>query len=104
MKLSIVERIYCIAMLNGFQGTSVELLAKILDDAKKLALTDKEREEIEFKQDGNMAYWNPAKEKEVEIELDKDVRDFIYKAIKQKETEGKVTLEDKPAIGLLKKL
>jgi hypothetical protein len=96
MKLSIVERIYCIAILNGYQGT-IDVMKKVLDDAGKLAISDKEKE-------GNMVTWNPKKEKEVEIELSKDVKDFIYKTIKEKEKEGKITFEDKAAITLMEKL
>jgi hypothetical protein len=103
MKLSIVERIYCIAILNGYQGT-IDVMKKVLDDAGKLAISDKEKEEFDFKQDGNMVTWNPKKEKEVEIELSKDVKDFIYKTIKEKEKEGKITFEDKAAITLMEKL
>lgn len=104
MKLSIIERIYCIAILSSYQGT-VDVMAKVLDDAKKLALTDEEKETIGYKQEGQAAYWNASKEFETEIDLQKDVRDYISKVIKEKEKEGKVNInEDRAAITLLEKL
>ena len=108
LTLSVGERIYFINELNQFKG-NMEGLASVLEDVKKIALTDKERETIEYKvtqgTDGKaFINWKPEKLEDKEMELNKFTIDYIMKGITEKDAKGEFTSMDVGVIELSTKL
>ena len=107
LKLNISERLFALKYLDDFKG-SVSMLAKVLDNVKQFGVTkeDWERaEKVETKNGNSIQWqWNDEKGGLKEIEVDKDVVDYLAVTIDKVEKAGGFGLADKAVIDLKTKL
>lgn len=105
----ISERIAILGILNDFKG-KLEDLAVVLEDIKKVPITDEEwvaaervivpiegKDEVQWK-------WNDDKGGLKALDFNTITANFIKKVIKEKSDKGEVTLKDKVFITLQAKL
>ena len=113
ISFTISERIKgLVPILNEFKGGLVTL-AKIVDDVKKIAVTEEEWKKADKKEtvvknengkDVTQITWDDAKGGEKEIELEKETLDYLKGAIEKKDEAGEITLADMILVGINKKL
>lgn len=109
--LNISNRFKILQILDGFKG-SMDKLAKILDDAKLLSISEAEweqaaRTKTPFMQDGKPSEswaWDNEKGPKIEVELNDTTVEFVRNFIKEKDTAGELTLADKDLIDVDKLL
>jgi hypothetical protein len=103
MTFNIKERFLLLTILNNFKG-NLDVLTKVLDDLKKLRVDDEEAKEIELNQDGASITWKQEKSKDKEIQLSKEVIDWIKDYLQKKSTECSFTINDSEIVPLMSKL
>lgn len=112
MGLSISERVFAIRIINEYKGT-LELLAFLLEDIKKISITDEDWEKAEKKVDSSVDErgrntitwtWNDEKAGEKEVELSKDTVTYLVDQIDKRNKNGEFTINDKAVITLKNKL
>lgn len=107
VKLNVSERLYAVRILNQFKG-SLDKLSVILEDIKQFPMTDKEWETAErvISGEGETTTWkwNDEKGGLKEIEIQSETARYIVDDIEKKDKAGELTLEDRTAIDLLKKI
>lgn len=108
--LTIGERLAALRIFDAFKGGITELTS-ILDDVKKLIVTDEEWAEankvVTKSEDGKTENWkwdetNEATHKEVE--LDSNSIGYLQRTIKSKSDNNEIVLTDLPLISLNKKI
>ena len=110
--LNILERYFALGMLREFKG-AYDGLAFILEDIKQLPFSEKEKKELEMKEetvddvDANgkptkrgQVTWNPKKEKDKDV----DFQDFVVKYLTEAIDKGEWTLADRAVVTLREKL
>lgn len=112
-KFTISERVKgLIPLLNSFKG-NLDTLSSIMDDVKKIRVTDEEWTKAEMKQttgknekgeDVTQLEWNDDKGGEKEIELEKETVRFLLETIEKKDKDGEITLNDIVLVSLRNKL
>jgi hypothetical protein len=98
------ERLYLIGLLNKFKG-SLSGLAHILEDLKKLDISQQERKEMNLREEpkgSGLLKWD--NEKELEITLSEATIEYIQETIKEKDSKKDFTIEDSVLIHLLDKI
>lgn len=114
ISLTISERVKTIGILNDFKG-NLDMLAKILDDIKKIAITPEEwtaaglvktpvknaQGELTGQETWN---WNDKEELNKTVTLDGDTILYIQNALKEKEDKKEISLADGALITLKAKL
>jgi len=112
IKLTISERHRTIILLNEFKG-NLDTLVSILDDIKKLAITDEEWKKAERAveivknekgEDVSQWRWNDVKGGEKEIEFEKKTLEYLKETIDKKDKAGELTLADALLVSLNNKL
>lgn len=106
--LSLGERLASIKILNEFKG-ELSVLAVILEDIKKINITEEEWTNADLKKeknpDGTETWkWQDTEKQEKTITIDQTVADYIAKAIDEKSKAGNITVADVALITLQKKL
>lgn len=112
--LSISERVAASKIINDFKG-NITTLALLVDDVKKIAITDEEWVEAELVKTpildaeqnptGNDNWqWKDKDGAEKSIELDTAIVTFLTDEIKKKSDANEITIGDVALIGLNKKL
>jgi hypothetical protein len=109
IELTISERLFALAILNGFKG-NLETLALILEDIKQLPIAEEEWAKAELvkekNEDGTEKQWRWSDEKGgvKSVNLQKETAKFLQETMKSKSEKGEFALSDKAAITLFKKL
>lgn len=114
IELSISERVAASKIINDFKG-SITTLALLVDDVKKIAITEEEWTEAELvktpildnegQPTGNDSWqWKDKEGAEKAIELDTAIVTFLTDEIKKKSDANEITIGDVALIGLNKKL
>lgn len=114
IELSISERVAASKIINDFKG-NITTLALLVDDVKKIAITDEEWVEAELvktpilDKDGQPTgndnwQWKDKEGAEKSIELDTAIVTFLTDEIKKKSDANEITIGDVALIGLNKKL
>lgn len=112
IKLTISERHRTIILLNEFKG-NLDTLVSILDDIKKLAITDEDWkraekviETVKNEKGENVPQWrwSDIKGGEKEIEFEKKTLEYLKETINKKDEAGELTLADALLVSLNNKL
>lgn len=114
ISLTISERVALVKILNSFKG-DLSVLAKLLDDMKKVAITPEEWEKAELKKTpilddkGNPTgqeswAWQDKEEFNKTVELDSETTLYVQNDIKDKESKKEITMSDVALITLKTKL
>jgi len=112
INLTISERLYALSLLNQFKG-DLETLTGILDDIKIFRIDDEEWEKANKKvntiinDEGKPVTtwtWDDDKLGEKEIKIDRLTKDYLVNKIKEANDKGQLTIQDRAAITLSKKL
>lgn len=109
VKLNVSERLYAAAIINQFKG-DFSTLAFLLEDVKNLPITEEEWKKAERKisapdDKGNTTWtWNDEKGGIKEVELLDETKKYLVSKIEEKSKNGELTLNDRAAITLKKKL
>lgn len=102
------ERIQMLAIFNQFKG-NLETLTYLLDDTKKLVISEDEKTLTEFvpiEVDGVITSynWNSSKDPHKEIELSQQSVDYIKAHLDQKSQEGEITMKDAALLAIYNKI
>lgn len=90
MKLSIKDRLTLIGLLPQ-EGTLTEMV-EIYDLVRELKLSDEEREEVNYVEDGPAIKWSSEKDQHKDITLSNSQKDIIMKSVDALSSQGKVNL------------
>ena len=90
MKLTIKDRLTIIGMLPQ-EGTLMEM-TDIYDLVRNLKLTDKEKLDTEYKEEGQNIIWNQQKDPNRDIQITSDQKAIFMKAVDNLDKEGKISL------------
>lgn len=114
MKISLIisERLFALSILNQFKG-GLDILVDILEDVKTLRVTDEEWEKADKKVTTELNaegkpitswFWDDVKGGEKETEITKLTSEYLVEKIKEADSKGTLTLQDKAVITLRDKL
>ena len=105
--LSIGERLAAIKLFDAFKG-SVSELAVILDDVKKLVITEEQwtaaGRTVTKTDQGENWRWDEKEENQLAMEFGAESAAYLLKSIKDKSDKNEVTIADVALISLNKKL
>ena len=99
MKLDIKNRLLLISILPQ-QGTLTEMV-EIYDLVRELKLSDEEKGEVAYVENGNYIKWDYEKDLNKDIQINNTQLDIIKKAINKLDKEGKINLEMIPLINII---
>ena len=99
MKLHIKNRLLLISILPQ-QGTLTEMV-EIYDLVRELKLSDEEKGEVAYVENGNYIKWDYEKDLNKDIQINNTQLDIIKKAINKLDKEGKINLEMIPLINII---
>lgn len=103
IELNLSERLYGLIILNGFKG-NLDVLSTILDDIKQFPISDEEWSTGERVIEKDTWRWDDEKGVKKVINLNKETSKYIVDTIKEKSDKGELTMNDKAALTLKKKL
>lgn len=90
MKLTIKDRLTIIGMLPQ-EGTLMEM-TDIYDLVRELKLTDKEKAEVEYREEGQSIIWDYNKDPNKDIQITSDQKAIFMKAVERLDAEKKINL------------
>ena len=99
MKLDIKNRLLLISILPQ-QGTLTEMV-EIYDLVRELKLSDEEKGEVAYVENGNYIKWDYEKDLNKDIQINNTQLDIIKRAINKLDKEGKINLEMIPLINII---
>ena len=105
---TIKERVDTLKLFDAFKGSITEL-STILDDVKKVAITqeewDKAKRVITKTDQGEQWQWNEADEATwKDIDLGSESVAYLLKSIKDKSDKGEISIADATLLSIQKKL
>lgn len=102
-QLNVPERLILLSLLNDFKG-SLDTLGTVLEDIKLVKFTEEELAAYGITFEGTAARWNPEKDAEAKIALQKDTVKYIKEKIESKDTGKELTINDAPLLSLKDKI
>lgn len=90
MKLTIKDRLTIIGMLPQ-EGTLMEM-TDIYDLVRELKLTDKEKAEVSYKEEGQAILWDHNMDPNKDIQITSDQKAIFMKAVDKLDAEKKISL------------
>ena len=99
MKLDIKNRLLLISILPQ-QGTLTEMV-EIYDLVRELKLSDEEKGEVAYVENGNYIKWDYEKDSNKDVQINNTQLDIIKRAINKLDKEGKINLEMIPLINII---
>ena len=112
IKLTTSERVYALAILNQFKGT-LDTLVDVMEDIKEVRISEDEWTKADKKvntvmgEDGKPITswtWDDEKGGEKEVAVSKETEKYLLDKINELDEKGELTLQDRAAITLKKKL
>ena|SRR3990167_3998814 len=97
-KLTFADRYHAITLLNAFKG-DMETLSAIVDDIKKIRITDEDKEKVKWTvtpiEDGKANLtWENELLPEIEVELEKETVKYLVDSIEKKSKDNEFTPAD----------
>lgn len=95
INLSVIERLKMVQLLSEFRG-GLDKLAVVLDDIKKVSLSEQERSDVDLKtvveNDVSMLKWDSTKENLVATEI--ELQDITVDFLREKLSKGEFGIAD----------
>lgn len=90
INLKIAERLQLVAFLNSFQGKSFETLTEVWKLIEKVKVTEEERKELNYRQEGMVILWDEAKDTGKDFEITSDEEKEIVEEFETRSKEKKL--------------